>query len=224
MRRSSSICHRLAVLLALLPVALSGAVHASELPSEQLEISVMNGVYENLDAGLVPFEQGPVTLSIRSPEHQLRVHGNRLILERNAAGLISAEFAADVEGWGQLIIDIRSAAGVSTFEDRVEVPRQWLKASGDVRLEPAGLGWTVTFVDYVHDVVGVQIRSQVTQQVVDACRTMVSLGFIVLDCDAVQAVLARVEVPLPERGSRFLIRRDLLSEAEARVFDRFASN
>ena len=213
-------------ILCLVLASLALAASASQLPREELEISVMNGVYENLDAGLVPFEQGPVTLVIRSPKHELRVHSNQLLLERDDAGLISAEFAADVEGRGNLIIDIQSAAGVTSFEDRVEVPRQWLKTSGHVRLEPAQpieRGWMVTFVDYVHDIVGVQIRSQATQQVVDACRTMVSLGFVVLDCDAVQAALARVEVPLPEPGSQFLIRRDLLSPDEALVFDRFAA-
>lgn len=196
---------------------------SAESAREEIEIAVMNGVYENLDAGLVPFEQGPVTLFIRSPEHQLRVLSNRLVLDRRADGALDAAFEASVEGWGQLIVEIRAAGGTTTFEDRVEVPRQWLKTQGEVSLEQTAGGWNVTFLDYVHDVVGVQIRSKLTSQVVDACRTMVSLGFLVLNCDGVQASLMRIEVPLPERGSQFLIPRELLRDEEAQVLNRFAA-
>lgn len=207
--------------LCLAALALAAAV--PQAAAEEIEIAIMNGVYENLDAGLVPFQQGPVTMTVRSPEHQLRVHANRLAVERRADGTLDAAFDADVEGWGQLIVDVQAVGGTTTFEDRVEVPRQWLRTRGEVGLEKAEGGWFVTFHDYVHDVVGVQIRSEVSAQVVDACRTMVSLGFAVIDCDGVQASLTRVEVPLPERGSRFLIRRELLREEEAELFDRFAT-
>ncbi|MEM8994769.1 MAG: hypothetical protein AAGF23_08260 [Acidobacteriota bacterium] len=191
--------------------------------ADEVEIAIMNGVYENLDAGLVPFRQGPVTLLIRSPEHQLQVHANRLILERRADGTLDAAFEADVEGWGQLIVDVQAAGSSTTFEDRVDVPRQWLRTRGEVGLERAEGGWNVTFHDYVHDAVGVQIKSAVSAQVVDTCRTLVSLGFAVIDCDGVQASLTRIQVPLPERGSTFLIRRELLREEEAELFDRFAA-
>ncbi|MEO1086047.1 MAG: hypothetical protein AAFY88_17545 [Acidobacteriota bacterium] len=197
--------------------------NAASVGADEVEIAAMIGVYENLDAGLVPFQQGPVTLLIRSPEHQLRVHGNRLSLERRADGTLDAAFEADVEGWGQLIVDVQAAGSSTTFEDRVEVPRQWLRTQGEVGLERADGGWNVTFHDYVHDAVGVQIKSAVSAQVVDACRTMVSLGFAAIDCDGVQASLTRIQVPLPERGSSFLIRRELLREVEAELFDRFAA-
>ncbi|MCG8455566.1 MAG: hypothetical protein MI919_04735 [Holophagales bacterium] len=188
----------------------------------ELQISAVNGTYRDLDGALAPVEQGPVTIVLRSPSHELVVHGNRLALERAEGGDVNAVFEADVEGWGNLELELRTAAGVTPMRDRVEAGRQWLRAEGKIRLEHESGGYGLTLVEAFRPTVGIQIRSEVARQMVDSCRTLRAFPmFAVLDCDALSARLGRVEIPMPEPGTRYHVPAALLSPAERVVFDRF---
>ncbi|MEM6797477.1 MAG: hypothetical protein AAF725_26145 [Acidobacteriota bacterium] len=205
--------------LAAAPARAEGGATATDL-----EIAVLNGVYTELDPGLAPIRQGPITLWIRSPEHELRVLSNRLTLRPTEDGLLEAALEAEVEGWGQLVVDLQTAAGTSALEDRVEAPRQLLEVAGTVRMVRAPGGYLVSFLSFEEPSMGVEIESRLAGQLGDACRTLAALGLGVLDCDSLLASLRRIEVPLPEPGTEFLVRRELLSAEERAVFDRLAGD
>jgi hypothetical protein len=209
-------------------VSASPGVFADELPDPEsrtvsLEIQAMNGTWTDLQSGLVPVQQGPVTLVFESPAHELKVHTNRLVLEPLADGTIDVLFEADLEGWGDLEIELRTAASVTPMSDRVVAKRQWVRAVATVRLEPAEGGYWLTLVESLRPAVGIQIESQVGRQMVDSCRGLKAFPmFAALDCDALSASLSRVEIPMPEPGTRFHLDASRLTPTEKTVFDHFA--
>lgn len=224
--RKTPVVIGLALLCGLVPEGLAASTDEPPEPESRtvsLEIQAMNGTWTDLQSGLVPVQQGPVTLVFESPAHELKVHANRLVLEPLADGRIDVLFEADLEGWGDLEIELRTVAGVTPMSDRVVARRQWVRAMATVRLEPAEGGYWLTMVETLRPSVGIRIESQVGRQVVDSCRGLKAFPMLAaLDCDALSASLSRVEIPMPEPGTRFHLDASRLTPTEKMVFDRFA--
>ncbi len=181
------------------------------------EIAFMNGVYEDLDSNLQPIQQGSITIRVSSPNHQLTVHDNRLILTPAGDGTLTATMEADFEGRGQLIADVDS---LGRFQDHVEAPRQRARVAGTVRLERAAGNYLFTVVS-ADPYARLEIKSGVARQVVGACRVFALL--MNLPCDAIARSLSVVQVPMPEPGEQIELRADLLTGAEKAYLDRFVS-
>lgn len=208
------------------PIVRPGSVESRpvgiESRSATVEIGAANRTWTDLGAGLSSVEQGPITLDLRSPAHELTVHANRLVLEPLDDGLIHGIFEVDLEGWGDLEVDVRTIAGTTPMEDRVVAKRQWVRTEAKIHLELAPAGYWLTMVEAFRPSVGVLIESQLARQLVDACRGMKAIPlFGGLDCDSLSASLTRVEIPMPEPGTRYYIASSLLSPGEQAVFDRF---
>ncbi|MEM8933941.1 MAG: hypothetical protein AAGE94_22310 [Acidobacteriota bacterium] len=210
------------VLAALLTTAVATA------PTEPVEIEIarVNGEWKDLDGGLKPIEQGPMTLLVEVPEHALTVHENRLRLgwvERDA-GTVDVEFEARMEGWGQLLITLQTATGSTPFDDRVVAKTQWVKAGAVVRLGRLASSYRLEVVVPHRPAVGIQIESELAAQMVGTCRSLAAFPmFGAVDCDALSASMARVEIPMPEPGTVYFLRDDLFSDAERAVLDAFVT-
>lgn len=199
-------------------LAAAGPVFAGGSPGE-IEIGFVNGVYEDLDTGLVPIQQGMVTIRVSSPEHRLEVHGNRLTLKPQEDGTFAATMEVDFEGAGHLIADVE---GIGRFDDDVEAPRQKANASGTVRLARSEVGYLFT-VETAEPFVRLEISSGVSRQIGGACRALTRIPFVSLPCAGLEAALSAVSVPMPGPGAQFLLPEAELSGEEKAFFDRFAS-
>lgn len=219
------------VFVSLFPVA---AIGATTGPVE-IEIARVNGTWTDLDAGLQPIEQGPVTIVVRVPEHALTVHENRLRLAwaDREAGTVDVEFEARLEGWGNLELEMRTATGTTPYEDRVLAKTQWVKAGAVVRLskvegaeEVGGEGtgnYRLEVVRSHRPIVGIQIESDLAQRLVATCRGLRAFPmFAAVDCDALSASLARVEAPMPEPGDVYFLPASLFTSEERAVIDSFS--
>lgn len=198
-------------------LGLAVASAAASEPGPGIEVGFVNGVYEDLDAGIQPIRQGAVTVHLSSPEHRLTVHGNRLTLVPNADGTVSATLAVDFEGAGHLIADVD---GIGRFEDDVAASRQTARAAGTVRIERKESGYLVTVVDADPNV-RLEITSGIARRLGGACRAVAMLPFVVLPCGGLEAALSSVDVPMPGPGAQFLVPADRLGAEETAYFDRF---
>ena len=183
--------------------------------AEEIEIGFMNDVYQDLDSNLQPIRQGSITIRVSSPEHRLTVHGNRLTLAANDDGSLDASMEVDFEGRGHLIADVEN---IGRFEDRVEAPRQTVRAAGVVRLTRSEGSYLFTVVESDPSV-GLEIKSGLAGQIVSACRVFAML--MSLPCDGLETSLSVIQVPMPEPGEQFQVRADLLSDEEKAFFEGF---
>lgn len=212
---------------ALPALSLLAAPMLAQVPDERPEpvrmsISALNRVFDSLETGFVPIEQGPVTINISSPAHRLEIFENRLAFtesERHEDG-VEVLFEVDLAGWGDLIATLETVAGSTPYEDRVTVERQWVKAEAVIRLVPTEKGYDMTLLEALTPTVGFQIESDMAQQIVETCRAFAAL-LPGLGCDGVSASLARIEAPLPEAGTQYEINGAYLTEEERAIFDRF---
>ncbi len=185
------------------------------------------GTYPGLDSDLAPIEEGPLTIRLSSPEHQLVVHRNRLRLVPNRRGGLDATVEIELEGEGRLHADVEGAgrSGVpagSRFSDDVAVPRQTVRARGEVRLERAADGYRFT-VERPGAAAALAIESGIAGQVVGVCRALAVLPFIDLGCDRLEVGLSVIHIPLPEPGTVLLLPADGLAAEERAFFDRLAN-
>lgn len=204
---------------ALAALAVVAASHSAAKPRKsQVELKFVNGVYQNLQADPEPIRQGPLTIKVSSPEHELTVHGNRLHLERNDDGTIDASMEVDFEGEGHLIADI---SGFGRFEDNVAAARQTVQAAGVVRLESVRGGFLFTVVE-AEPSVSLEIESGLARQVVGACRTASAIPLLRLPCDSLDKSLTSIKVPLPEPGREIFLSSKEMTRKERAFFNRFA--
>ena len=205
---------------ALVTAALQGFGLAAEVPSEvEVELSSLNGVYEDLDSNLEPIRQGSLTIRVSSPEHRLTVHGNRLQLSTRGDGTVDAAIEVNFEGHGQLIADVD---GFGRFTDLVDAPRQTVLARGNVRLARAADGYLFTVVS-ADPTVQLEVKSGVAGQIVSACRAASMIPFVNLPCDGLETALGYVNVPMPPAGQQFLLPAAEMTAAEQAILDRFAT-
>ena len=207
------------------PVAQASSIPAASESTDSvtLNISALNRVFDDLDAGFVPIEQGPVTIVISSPAHRLEVFANRLTLtpsERHEEG-VQALFEVDLEGWGDLVAAVQTAMGSTPYQDRVVVERQMVSAEVVVRLVTTEIGYDMTLLEALTPTVAFHIESDMAREIVETCLAFAAL-LPGLGCDGISASLARVEVPLPAAGTQYEIDASFLTAEERAVLDRFA--
>ncbi len=200
------------------PLPLGGAELAAP---EATELQFLNGTYTDLDSDLEPVRQGPLVIRISSPNHQVRVNGNRLALAPRGGGRLDAALEIDFEGDGILFADIEGPGINSRYTDEVEAPRQTVRAAGTIRLARAVGGYLVT-VEEAPPTVDLEIRSAVARRIVDLCRTLARLPLLRFNCTGLEASMSVATVPLPQPGEQFLVAEERLTEEERAFFDRFA--
>ncbi len=212
----------LVVAMTLPLVAEAADERADEVKGGAIELAFVNGQYTELDANLKPIEQGPLTIRLSSPEHQLTVHRNHMTFAADGSGAYAATVEVELEGGGKLFADVEGVGMSSRFEDDVEAPRQTLKVAGKVRLERVDGGYRVTFVE-APTASRVEIKSNVIRQIVNFCSALDGIPLISLDCPAIDKSLTRQQVPMPQAGEHFFLTQERLSEEERAFFDRLSA-
>src|SRR5690349_12850633 len=83
----------------------------------QLQFARLNRTYSDIVTEIEPIQQGPVTVRLSSPRHQLTVRNHLLRLEPGPGGSHSAELRVDFSGKGWLVADVDVAGMGGRLED-----------------------------------------------------------------------------------------------------------
>jgi hypothetical protein len=202
--------------LALLACLLSTA--AAPAP-ESIQIGWLNRTWTNLEGEVSPVEQGPLSIRLRSPDHRVTVHRNRLTLAARDFGDPDAQIDVEFEGRGVLVADVGGGAAATSFTDDVVAPRQSVRVRGRARVARGPEAYVLTLTEAPPSA-PVKIRSRVVDDVVLLCE---DLGWLAaLDCDALHASLSTVRIPLQGQDRSVTLPRAQLSAEERAYLDRFA--
>lgn len=204
---------------ALLLVLLAGPAPAM---AEGVELGFLNVTYTGLDSGLEPIREGPLTISLSSPEHRLTVYSSRLTLQPIAGDAPGGRFAArleiELDGEGRLIADVEGAGARKRFADEVTASRQTVVATGEVTVEAVADGFLFT-LEKPGPAVALEIQSALAGQIVGLCRALAVLPLFDLGCDSLERGLSVARIPMPKPGTPVLLRYAVLSESEREALE-----
>lgn len=192
--------------------------------AETIEIRAANGTYSQLGAQLQPIVQGPFTITVASPRHEIKVHANRLDLQKARDPLtVDARFEVELEGFGDLIADVVGPNDTrSHFEERVTARRQRIRVAASMRLQRVPQGYMWTLVESYSPSIDFVIESGLSSKLVATCQVLELLPIVgVIDCDALEKALTTIKVPMPAAGTQWLVVPEKLTENEKKFLDRF---
>lgn len=212
------------LLLVLLAAALPTLLVARPAFADTVEIAAANGVYGQLGAQLQPIRQGPFTINVASPRHELKVHANRLDLQPGPGNTVDARFEVELEGFGDLIADVVGPNDSrSHFEEKVTARRQRVRVAASMRLQKVPQGYLWTLLTPLTPTIDFSVESNLSQQLLSTCRILEVVPMLsLMDCDALKSALTTLKVPMPKAGTQWLVAFDRLTESEKRFLDRFA--
>lgn len=216
--RRSQFFPPLALVLLFLPAAAPAC-------ADTVEIKAANGTYDQLGAKLQPIVQGPFTIKIASPKHELKVHANRLDLRQGPGpGLVDARFEVELEGYGDLIADVLGPnESRSHFEERVTAQRQRVRVAASMRLQKIPQGYMWTLLAPLNPTIDFIVDSELSSKLTATCKVFEVLPvFGLIDCGALENALTTIKVPMPQSGTQWLVVPDKLSAAEKTFLDKFA--
>lgn len=203
-------------LLALTLLAAGAARGAA--PAGVFEFQSLNRRYDHLASDIAPYAAGPLTVSLSSPQHELALLSNRLVLTPLGKGSYELSLAVEFAGSGLLVADLDVSGTKSRFNDVLTVPAQRRSITARVEIARSKSGYLITPRELPR-IIEITIQSQLGGQLLTACRPLALL--VALDCGALEQAFSRVEVPLPAPGETYLFELERLSEAERHTLDAF---
>lgn len=210
----------LGVVFGLVATALGATVGASSPEGATLSFPSLNRTYHMDGSEIEPVRQGRVTVHLSSPANTLVVKGHSVELQPLADGSYRSRVVLDLLGKGDLVARFEAGEGgaSSPMRDEIVVPRQTLDLEGRVRFRRVPSGWEVTALELPREV-KVDIRSRLGNSLVATCEQLAA--FLGLDCTGLDRGLSRVDVPLPDPGSVFLLEEADLTDEETRLLDAY---
>lgn len=192
--------------------------------ADTIEIQAANGSYTQLGAQLQPIVQGPFTIHVASPRHEIKVHSNRLDLVKGPGLTVDARFEVELEGFGDLIADVVGPDGGSThFEERVSARRQRIRVAATMRLQKVPQGYMWTLVAPLTPTIDFYVESGLSSKLVATCKVFAVLPILgAIDCGALENALTTLKVPMPKAGTQWLVAPERLTAGEKSFLDRFA--
>ena len=187
------------------------------------ELERYNGVYSGSMAEVRPIERGPLTILLTSPRYEIEILAHRLELQPAAGGLHRALGWSRFSGDGDLEADVRFGAVPASFADRVVIPEQEKEIEALVRLEHHEAGYLVT-LEELPESVTIAVESELAASLVSFCTSVSRFTFGDAGCDALDRALSNPQVPLPEPGTRFVLRESILLAAERERLERYLEN
>lgn len=176
------------------------------------------GTYENVGVEAVPSSTGRLDVSLSSPENTVTLEAGSLRLEPAEDGLHKALLDVTFSGHGRLVAEIKLGGAPARFEDRVRFPSQRRTVLGWVSIEPVEQGYRVV-TEQLPDAVEVEIESQLADGVVGFCKGMSIFVAGDAGCDKLETLLSQPRLPLPDRGTEYLVRSEDLEPSERERLD-----
>lgn len=203
-----------ALLLAVLSVAQASAI--------SFAFERLNRTFETVVEELAPVQVGPAQVTLRSPQHAFTLRRHLADLKPSPSGGHSIELELSFSGWGLLEADVTMGSLSTSLSDKVVIPGQSLALAGRVQLARTDGGYLVTLVELPPSV-SVRIESQLARRLFSLCRPM-GLVLVNLDCQALEAALSVIDVPLPAPGQSFLLPDEELTELDREGLDLYLTS
>ena len=193
---------------------------APPLRAEEFSFAPLNRTYRDLVSDFAPLQQGPITLTLSSPNQTLTLRRNLARLVRRPDGTFDGRVEVDLEGKGWLIGDLDWSGSGTRFQDELVLLPQTVVLEGRAAIERSPGGYTIKALA-MPATVRLRIASKLVAELVVWCDRAAILPWSGLDCRGLERSLTEVAVPLPPSGeSYFLSDADLGPEGRAR-FDAF---
>lgn len=212
---------RLCATLVFVPlVLLAGRPGGTAVPG-QIQLQRLNRSYSEVAPEIVPVVEGPLTVRLSSPRHQITVRRHLLRLEPGSGGSHSADLSIEFQGKGWLVADVAAGPVATRLEDEVLVPPQVAKIQGRVRIRRVQGGYGI-IPEQLPKRLGVRIQSGIGRQLVNVCDGA-SVVLAALDCPGLERSLSRAVIPLPDAGEEYLLEDAELTAAERSQIDGYLS-
>ncbi len=211
---------RTVALAAFLSLAGAGvfAVGAFAAETGVFELGSLNKRYDHLTSDLAPIETGGIKVQLSSPQHELSLLSNRLVLRPLGPGSYDLALQIEFGGSGSLIADLDVSGAASRLTDELVVPAQRRTVLAKVKIARSRSGYLITPLELPSDF-QVEIESRLGSQLVAACRP---LGLLMpLNCDDLERALTLVSIPMPAPGETYLFESERLAESERRDLDAY---
>jgi hypothetical protein len=206
--------------LALAWIVLAGVGFAAVAgPGIELSFRRLDRTYQSIVEQLAPIEIGPAHVSLRSPDHSLRILRHLARLTPDGTGGHRVALEVTFEGQGRVEADVVMGAVASQLADDLVIPEQTLALEGRVSIARDPEGYRVTALE-LPETATVQIQSRLAGRLVGLCRPM-ALVLVSLDCAALELALSSVAVPMPEPGAEYLLPAAEVEPDERALFDAY---
>lgn len=199
-------------------ILLAGRPGGTAVPG-QIELQRLNRSYSEVAPDILPVIEGPLTVRLSSPRHQIVVRRHLLRLEPGAAGSHSADLSIEFQGKGRLVADVEAGPVATRLQDEVLVPPQVARLQGRVRIRRVQGGYGI-IPEQLPDRLGVRIQSGIGRQLVNVCDGA-SIVLAALDCPRLEQSLSRAVIPLPAAGEEYLLEDAELTPAERSQLDSY---
>lgn len=186
---------------------------APSVHAEEFSFAALNRNYRDLVQELEPFQVGPASVLVRSPQHLLRLVSHSASLSPASAGGLDALLRVEFQGAGQIEADIEMTGLNTTVRDALVVPRQIVEVRGRLSVAQTEGGFLVRAIE-LQPSIQVQIESELAARLFRICRPM-GLVLVSLDCRELERALTQLDVPLPQDESFFLADEEISAEERA---------
>lgn len=185
-------------------------------PTRSFVFERLNREYANEVTEAEPMEQGGLRVHLTSPDNRVRLIRHELRLTPLPDGTHEAVLEVEIEGGGQVNAEVSVGGAASQLSDEVTVPRQSKTFEGRVAIERRATGYVFTALELPESVT-VTFESQLAGRFLQTCKLMGAL--LPLDCNALEALLSRVVLPLPDPGGAYLLALEELTEQDRKALD-----
>ncbi len=184
--------------------------------AEDFSFPPLNRTYRDLVSDFAPLRQGPITLTLSSPNQTLTVERHLARLDRRPDGTYDGRIEIELQGKGWLIGDLDWSGTGTRFQDELRLLPQTVALTGRASVQRSPGGFTLKTLA-LPSTVKLKIASNLATEIVTWCDRAAILPWSGLDCRGLERSLTEVSVPLPPPGETyFLSDADLGPEGRAR--------
>ncbi|MBZ0112096.1 MAG: hypothetical protein K8J08_06540, partial [Thermoanaerobaculia bacterium] len=178
-------------------------------------LSAFNRTYSDVvPEDLAAVTSGPLVVQPRVPSSLLEIRQHRVDLRPIEPGLFDAVLEVTIAGSGILIAELSLFGPSTILSDLVTLPVQTLRIPSRIQLELRSDGLTVTPLT-LPSAIEVRIESAVIGQLIGSCESLTT--FLPVSCDAAAVSLSRLQVPLADPGTTYLVPLAALDETTRRA-------
>ena len=210
--------HSIAVLCGILVAAgllAQGGPTASVLRSDRVD-----GVHSDMAPAIAPIDMTGIRIELSSPSHTLEVLEHSLELTPGTQGDHIGRLSARIKGEADLVAVIEIGGLPGAMEDRIVLPEQEQVIEGRAELERTEEGYRITLLELPTHA-EIQIDSDLAGNLVTLCQGFAVIPFMSINCDAVDAAMSVLRLPLPEPGEVFVLDPADLTEVERSQIDAY---
>ena len=164
----------------------------------------VDGLHEDLEIEISPIELGPLVIRLSTPSYSFEVLEHQLQLGPVGQGVEAGRVTARFRGKAYLVAELGVGDVTSELDDNIELPLQEIDLGGRFELAREGDGYRVTTLETPSHL-EVEIESDLAGQLDLLCRGFAVMAMGNIDCDALERVLTKVKLPLPETGRQYFI-------------------